>query len=681
VSPDSPDDRSQEPGGEPAGAEAPGEPTEVQPATWAGRRAQEQAEDGADDPGEAQDGADDSGEAQEGADDTGEAQEGADDTGEAQDGAYGDGAGQPTVEADTLAIADQEAAREAALAGVRARTEEQAAKRRETKGSSATVEAPAVAAADGAASATEVGEEDVEAPEVPPAGPPTPLEEEEEEKPPRVTLWARFVAASFLIVASMATATAVSVLVYLSDIAEGLGGLEGLQGNLTEVESDAPQNFLILGSDKRTDEAGRGRSDTTMLLRIDPDNQISLLSIPRDLKVDIPGLGEEKFNAAYSYGGPKLTLKVVKQITGLEIHHVVNVDFLGFAEAVNAIDCVYIDVDRHYYIPPELDVAEIDIEAGYQRLCGLKALQYVRYRHTDNDLVRSARQQDFLREARQKVPPFSLLNNSGELIDIFKEHTESDIDGAATMIGLIELLFDARNAPVREIHFPATLGGPTDPVTADSEEVQSVVQEFLNGEPEPAEAPQGDGGEREGGRDGDGGGDGGSGDGAGGGEPQPPPEAELADFSATGEQFAVGLLDDTTDEGTTPILDFPVFYPTRLTPDSAFDDESRAFQIDGPGDDVYRGYKLVVTMPGSFGVPAYYGVSGTDWKDPPILENPSEEREIDGRTYQLFYDGDRLRLVAFKTDRAVYWVNNTLTQELSEGEMLGIAQSLTEYTG
>ncbi len=640
MSSDSPDERSQEHGDGPAGEGPPGEPTEVRPSTWAGRRAQERPEENG-----------------------------------AEDGAGGDGIGQPTVETDTLSIADREAAREAALAGVRARTEEHAAKRRKKPGF-ATVEMPAVAAADGAgATATEVEEEEVEAPEVPPVEPPTPLEEEEEEKPARVTLWARFVAASFLIVASMATATAVSVLVYLSDIAEGLGGLEGLQGNLTEVESDAPQNFLILGSDKRADEVGRGRSDTTMLLRIDPDNQISLLSIPRDLKVNIPGLGEDRFNAAYSYGGPKLTLKVVKQLTGLEINHVVNVDFLGFAEAVNAIDCVYIDVDRHYFIPPELNVAEIDIESGYQRLCGLKALQYVRYRHTDNDLVRSARQQDFLREARQKVPPFSLLNNSGELIDIFKDHTESDIDGAATMIGLIELLFDARNAPVHELHFPATIGGPTDPyVTASSEEVQAVVQQFLNGEPEPAEAAQGGGGQ--------GGGE--PGEGAGGGppeQPQPPPETELVDSSVVGGQVAGGLLDDTTENGSTPILDFPVFYPTRLTPDSEFDDESRAFQIDGPGDDVYRGYKIVVTMPGSFGATAYYGVSGTDWRDPPILENPSEEREIDGRTYQLFYDGDRLRLVAFKTDTAVYWVNNTLTQELSEGEMLGIAQSLTEYTG
>ena len=135
-----------------------------------------------------------------------------------------------------------------------------------------------------------------------------------------------------------------------------------------------------------------------------------MLSIPRDLKVNIPGHGIDKFNAAYSYGGPKLTLKVVKQLTGLDnINHVVNVDFTGFADAVNSIGCVYVDVDHHYYhsnvgLAPTEQYAEIDIPAGYQRMCGLNALQYVRYRHDDNDLVRSARQQEFLREARQELP-------------------------------------------------------------------------------------------------------------------------------------------------------------------------------------------------------------------------------------------------------------------------------------
>ena len=73
------------------------------------------------------------------------------------------------------------------------------------------------------------------------------------------------------------------------------------------------------------------------------------MSIPRDLKVEIPGVGTDKFNAAFAYGGPKLTLQVVKELTGLPINHVVNVDYLGFVRAVDAIGCVYVDIDRRYY--------------------------------------------------------------------------------------------------------------------------------------------------------------------------------------------------------------------------------------------------------------------------------------------------------------------------------------------
>ena len=93
--------------------------------------------------------------------------------------------------------------------------------------------------------------------------------------------------------------------------------------------------------------------------------------------------------------------------------------------------------------------------------------------------------------------------------------------------------------------------------------------------------------------------------------------------------------------------------------------------------------QVVVDVPGdTFGhglTDEYYGVSGTDWVDAPILANPSEARTIDGRDYLLFYDGDRLRLVGFKTNQAAYWVNNTLLQSLDEGQMLSIATSMREF--
>ena len=167
-----------------------------------------------------------------------------------------------------------------------------------------------------------------------------------------------------------------------------------------------------------------------------------------------------KFNEAYTVGGPELTLEVVERLTDLEINHVVNINFTGFADAVNAIGCVYIDVDRRYFIPPESGTAEIDIEAGYQRLCGLKALQYVRFRHDDNDLVRSARQQDFMREARQKLPPGTLIRERNELLDIFTEYTTSDISDGVTLL-VLKTFLAVQSAPVREVHFPADLGDGT----------------------------------------------------------------------------------------------------------------------------------------------------------------------------------------------------------------------------
>src|SRR4029078_5261515 len=260
-----------------------------------------------------------------------------------------------------------------------------------------------------------------------------------------------------------------------------------------------PQTILILGSDKRPGEVGQefgARSDTTILARIASD-QITVMSIPRDLKVNIPGHGIDKFNAAYSYGGPKLTLKVIKQTMGItNINHVVNVDFTGFADAVNSIGCVYVDVDQHYYhsnvgLAPSEQYAEIDIPAGYQRMCGLNALEYVRYRHDDNDLVRAARQQEFLRQARQELPGPEILNDFNDLKSIAEKYVTMDIRREIDLITLAKLFLSARSAPVVQIHFPANLGGPTASYVTPSEgAIRQAVRKFLGEQqPPPATAP------------------------------------------------------------------------------------------------------------------------------------------------------------------------------------------------
>jgi LCP family protein required for cell wall assembly len=585
-----------------------------------------------------------------------------------------------TAEADTPALADQEAAREAALAGLRARAAEHAAKQ-EAAASAAAPAAPAQPRAAGeqppAQPAAAAAEPDA------PAEPPSAAEPEpspEDEKAPPRGLWPRFVAGSLLIIVAMTTATAVSLLVYLKGIARGLGGLPSVQSQLEVADPGNPQTILILGSDKRPDEGTDfGRSDTTVLLRVAAD-QITVMSIPRDLKVNIPGHGIDRFNAAYTYGGPKLALTVVKQLTGLDnINHVVNVDFNGFADAVNAIGCVYVDVDHHYYhsnlgLAAAEQYAEIDVEAGYQRMCGLNALQYVRYRHEDNDLVRAARQQEFLREARQELPAAEILEQRNELTDILKKHVTSDIENETDLVSLGKLFIGAGDASVVQIHFPANLGGPTASyVTASEAAIQQAVARFQGEAPAAPEEPPAD--------------DGSDGDSQGGpkksGDKQPaPPPPPLVDSSLTGvsgEQYAAKLAAVQTKSGK-PMLDFPIHYPTKLAPSSSLIDDSRAFPIDGPGNDVYHGYKIVASMP-TQGYIGYYGVSGTDWRNPPILDNPSEVRTLNGRDYLLSWDGGRLRFIGWKTEHGSYWVDNTLLTVLTPGQMFGIAQSIRRYTG
>jgi LCP family protein required for cell wall assembly len=596
----------------------------------------------------------------------------------AGDGAAGDEAaerlGEDTVEADTLALGDREAAREAALAGLRARAAEHATKH----GTEAVTAPPPPSPPPGEAAA--------KAEEPPAEAPPAAVPAEEAEGPPsQRSVWARFAVGSLLVIVAMATATALSVLIVLDNVLAEFRGIPGVQNQLAVAHPGDPQTFLILGSDKRPDEAAEfgARSDTAILLRIASD-QITVMSIPRDLKVNIPGHGPDRFNAAYTYGGPQLTLKVVKQLTGItDINHVVNVDFTGFADAVNSIGCVYVDVDHHYYhsnlgLAAADQYAEIDIPAGYQRMCGYNALQYVRFRHDDNDLVRSARQQEFLRETRQELPADRIANQYEELVDILHKYVTLEIQDGVDLINLAKLIVSAGGAPVVQVNFPANLGGPNASyVTASDSAIRSAVAKFQGAVSTPAEEEPSDdsGGGKSG--SGDGGGSGG-----GGGEPEPPP---LIDSTTTGQQVAAMLASTKAKDGK-PMVNFPVYYPTLLAPgstiltDQSGIEESRAFPIDGPGDEVYHGYKIVVSIP-TDAYTGYYGLSGTDWKEPPILEHPDETREIDGQEYLLSWDGPALRLIGWKTDDGSYWVDNTLVNVLTPGQMFGIAQSMQQYTG
>lgn len=496
-------------------------------------------------------------------------------------------------------------------------------------------------------------------------------------------LWLRFLTASFVIVASIAAATSASLILYLSDIANALRNhseIQGLDPFLT-APSSGPQTILILGSDKRNKEiSGKyGLSDTTMLLRLDPDRgAIALLSLPRDLKVEIPGYGTDKLNAAYSLGGPKLTLQTVKHLTGLQINHLVNVDFTGFARAVNAIGCVYIDVDHRYFhqngpYSSSSDYAEINLQPGYQALCGFDALSFARYRHTDNDIVRASRQQAFLREARAKVPPSRLIEDRKKLVKIFTTYTSSDIGSAEQMLQVLRLFFELRGAQIKEIHFSGHLGPSY--VTATPDEIHTAVNQFLGIEGTPGPA-------------------GSSAKPTEKVTPEQPPDFSKATPAAPGSRkhkgaAATSHLTPTTygkslAQGIKARKEkVPVYYPTRLEVGSDYAQKPRVYKINGKGDgspphNQRAAYKWVFSLP-TLG--DYYGFEGTRWQDPPILSDPSDEKTIGDRDYKLYYDGDRLRMVAWQTDEGSFWLSNSWIETIPNEDMLKIAEGFRQLPG
>ncbi len=498
--------------------------------------------------------------------------------------------------------------------------------------------------------------------------------------PKRQRYWWRFSLASLIIVGVVAAATATAILLYLNSIAEGFQvtpEIVEIKPKLVVPSPGGPETILILGSDLRAGSGEKhGRSDTTILLRLDAQkNLISVLSIPRDLKTEIPGHGTEKFNAAYSDGGTKLTLQVVEEMTGLQVNHVVDIDFLGFVRAVDAIGCVYTDVDRRYYhsnaeVPTGSaeEYSEIDIKPGYQKLCGKKALEYVRYRHTDTDIVRSARQQSFLSQARHQISPSGLINDNQGLIETMSDYTTSDIESGAELITLLDLLYGVRNAEVNQVHFPATLGPSY--VYSNPTAIHEAVEEFLGEKKPPAEAkPTGAGPKKAKSK-------------RGKKHHTPPGGDELVPAAEAGQEIGEKVARQVG-------AGFPVFYPTRLP-------EGAVYQEDDPYEHVVNPYVYhlkdkekvrhgAYRMVGVYGPEyelKYFGVQGIQgWEDPPILENPTETKTVDGREYLIYTDSGQIKLVAWHRGESTYWISNSLQQSLTNEQMMGIAESCHVVSG
>jgi LCP family protein required for cell wall assembly len=221
---------------------------------------------------------------------------------------------------------------------------------------------------------------------------------------------------------------------------------------------------LVVGYDHRAGrESGlESRSDTIMLLRADPETKtISMLSFPRDLRTTVvcPGRLDvvDRINYAYERCGAKGTLATVRRLTQLPVNYLITVNFRGFKQIINTLGGVWMDVDRRYYNrnvgTADTNFADIDLQPGYQRLNATHALEFVRYRHTDSDLTRLERQQQFVRAFKQQVAQnFSVTKLPG-LISAITHNVEVGVGGGRTLSGATVLSYGLFAATLPPGHF------------------------------------------------------------------------------------------------------------------------------------------------------------------------------------------------------------------------------------
>jgi LCP family protein required for cell wall assembly len=389
--------------------------------------------------------------------------------------------------------------------------------------------------------------------------------------------------------------------------------------------------------------------------------------------VQIPTRGgsfTSRINAAYSIGGPNLLIRILRRevFHRLSVNHIVDINFGGFRALVNAIGCVYSDVDHRYYNNTALtNYSSINIQPGYQKLCGSKALAFVRFRHTDSDLVRNARQQDFIRWAKDQYPQSALLANRDRLLRIFGSYTQTDhdlhtVDGLINLFNLV-LFMDGHT--IKQVRFPAqyTPCQPACYLTATAAGERRAYRKLMtptSSHPSSGAAapnPSGHGGH-----------------GSGQGHP-----AVVADLSG-GKAQAAAL----------GHAGMPVYYPRVIAANSTYcyDNSSSCYlEVPSPGSyprkytisdrsgHNYRAYRMTLVMDPYLG--QYYGIQGMQWQNPPLLGSPSFTRTVNGKRLEVFTGGGKVTQVAWHTPQGVYWVSNTLTNSLSARQMIDIAASLT----
>ncbi len=423
-----------------------------------------------------------------------------------------------------------------------------------------------------------------------------------------------------------------------------------------------PVNILLLGID-HAGPGDPGRSDSQILVRLDPQAKtISMLSLPRDLRWDIPGVGYNKLNAAYTYGGVKLAVKTFEDVTGLPINHFMRIDFGGFWHLVDILHGVYLPIDHRYYNPEGTGFQPIDLQPGYQLVKAKQALNFVRFRHDQKgDFTRMVRQQMFLHEVqRQAVRWSGDWTRVVAMAKAISGLTTTDLDSLKELLAIVNMALTLDTSHIYQAHVEGstpTIGGVSY-VVASPSAIAQAVHEFENPVLPPvhraaastAASPSA----------------------TASATPAASPSPRAAAAQRQGYDWSAWR---ALARRTPLTLEAPTVWPPGLGYDTA-SVPFRAYSVETPDRRHVAAAIAVGTVTDVVsGVTEYWGVQALRWNNPPAIAHPSAVRTIAGRTYLLFYQGRSLHMVAWREHGATYWVINTLDDELSNHLMLALAES------
>lgn len=264
-----------------------------------------------------------------------------------------------------------------------------------------------------------------------------------------------------------------SVLYGPGGILEGVAGGSSSGGMLGDGESmviqpwDGKERFtvLVMGMDKRPGEFGASfRTDTMILISLDPaTNRVGILSVPRDLYVEIPGYGLQRINAAYGVGelegpggGPRLAMQTVQYNFGIRVNEYLLVDFETFIDVIDLIGGIHVNVPYDIYDPqyPDMNYGydPFSISAGWQTLDGATALKYARSRHSSDDIDRNRRQQQVLYAIRDKVLTTNKIPElAPKAFSLWAELNEG-IDTGLSLDQILQLAWWVKDIPSENYH-------------------------------------------------------------------------------------------------------------------------------------------------------------------------------------------------------------------------------------